>query len=151
MSNELHGWQIEQSNREDGKVRRGVFLECFMDYILNMWIGCLSWWLWSCLCICNGEWRKNFLTCLEESVLEEMESNSCGGSCLLHNLPVWTVQLPQQSCTLKKNLTHDLLRLLHKSFPWFSWKSKVLYIVRTSTNSHHPKNHSYSSGSPSSH
>lgn len=39
------------------------------------------------------QWRGEkdfffFFTCLEESVREEMESNSCGGSCLLHNLPV---------------------------------------------------------------
>jgi len=34
----------------------------------------------------SGE--RIFFTCLEESVLEEMESNSCGGSSLLHKLLV---------------------------------------------------------------
>ena len=129
MSNELHGWQIEQSNREDGKVRRGGFLECFMGYILNVWIGWLSQWLWSCLCICNGEWRKNFFTCLEEPVLEETEANSSGGSCLLHNLLVWMAHLPWQSCTLKINPIHYLLKLLHRSFTLFSWKNKEKFFT----------------------
>lgn len=75
----------------------------------------------------SGE--RIFFTCLEESVLEENESNSCGGSCLLHTLPVWTAHLPWQACTLKINPIHYLLKLLHRSFTLFSWKNKEKFFT----------------------
>lgn len=79
----------------------------------------------------SGE--RIFFTCLEESVGEETESNSCGGSCLLHHLPVSVMHLSWQACTLKINPIHYLLKLLHRSFTLFSWKNKVLYTVRKNT------------------
>lgn len=56
--------RAEQQGRWESAKR--VFLEGFMGYISNVWIGWLSQWLWSCLCICNGEWRKNFFHLLRE-------------------------------------------------------------------------------------
>lgn len=87
MSNELHGWQIEQSNREDGKVRRGFFWKV-------LWATSRTCELGGCPNDCGAVYayamesgERIFFTCLEESVLEKTESNSFGGTYLLHYLP----------------------------------------------------------------
>lgn len=110
MSNELRGWQIEQSKREDGKVRREGFLECFMDYILNVWIGWLSQWLWSCLCICNGEWRKNFFHLLR--------GVSTGGKWIKFLGRLLLVTPPPSLCTFPSRVVHqrEILFIMYFNF-----------------------------------
>lgn len=114
--------RAEQQGRWESAKR--VFLEGFMGYISNVWIGWLSQWLWSCLCICNGEWRKNFFHLLGGVSAGENWIKFLRRHLFAALPPNLKTHLHWQGCGLKTNPIHYLLKLLHRSFSFFSRKNK---------------------------